>query len=267
MAGNWQQKITDIALSWVSRLLIWRDSLLGVTRNLRRHPLAEDISFASGGRTLAAAYLRGEPGLPALLLCHGIGETAEHWSAAQALLRDHGVGSLVFNYSGYARSSGKIRARHCDEDFVAAYAELRRRAGTETPVYVLGFSLGSGIAAKGVSALHPPAAGLFLCEAFTSFADASRAAGLPSWIVNLLVPQLWETETTLPSTPVPVTIVHSTGDRLFPVSMAHRLVAATSHRADLVLVQGLAHNEPFLRAVPSYWEPILQRILPPQSAR
>ncbi len=94
-----QERFTDFALAAVSRALMLRDAILGVTRRLRRHPLAEDVVIRSGDRRLAAVYLPPEPGAPVLLLCHGIGETVEHWSAAQALLRDRCVGCMVLYYS------------------------------------------------------------------------------------------------------------------------------------------------------------------------
>jgi alpha-beta hydrolase superfamily lysophospholipase len=257
---TWQEDLLDRSLALVSGALQWRDQMLGVTRHLRRHPLAEAISFESHGRRLAGVFVPGEPGLPVVLLCHGIGETVEHWSAAQALLRDRGVGSLVFNYSGYGRSGGRVSAEHCDEDFVAAYAELRRRVGPELPVFVLGFSLGSGIAACGVKALRPKPAGLFLCEAFPAFRKAARAAGFPGWMTGW-VPAVWETAEAVRHLSVPVCVVHSDGDRLFPVSMAEEIAAACGERGELVVVAGLAHNEPFLKAVERYWTPIVERML------
>lgn len=261
MATDWRQGFTDFALAVVSRGLMLRDRLLGTTRKLRRHPLAQTITFASGDRILSAVFIPAEPGVPVLLLCHGIGETVEHWSAAQALLRDHGIGSLVFNYSGYARSTGRLCAQHCDEDFLAAYAELRRLVGDELPVFVLGFSLGTGIAGKGISSLQPEPAGLFLCEAFPSFQEAVEASGLPHLVVNWLVPPLWQTAYAIQSVDMPICVIHSDGDQLFPVSMAEQIVAASNGAAELVVVQGLAHNEPFLKAVQRYWHPIIDRVL------
>jgi pimeloyl-ACP methyl ester carboxylesterase len=194
-----------------------------------------------------------------VLLCHGMGDTVDHWKAAQALLRDRGVGSMVFNYSGYGRSEGPLRPQHSDDDFVAAYGELRRRVGTELPVFVLGFSLGSGIAAHGVGGLEPAAAGLFLCEAFTSFREATCHV-VPRWMTGW-VPEIWETAERVRELRLPVCVVHSTGDRLFPVSMAEEIAAANVEWAEMVVIEGLEHNEPVLRAVGSYWEPILERVL------
>ena len=202
----------------------------------------------------------GVDGGPVVLLCHGIGETVEHWSAVQALFHEHGIGSLVFNYSGYGKSSGQVRAEHCDEDLIAAYAALRQYVGAEAPVFVLGFSLGSGIAAHGAAALHPPVTGLFLCEAFDSFRGAACTAGVPRWLMPL-VPDVWVTVAAMEHIQMPVWVVHSDGDRLFPLEMPRRITQACGSWGELIVLEGFAHNEPYLTTAKTYWQPVIERIL------
>jgi alpha-beta hydrolase superfamily lysophospholipase len=226
-----------------------------MTRRLHRHPSQEKFYFTSSTRRLAAVYVAGAADAPVILLCHGIGETVEHWSDVQALLCDLGLGSMVFNYSGYGRSSGKVRAEHCDEDFVAAYAELRRRVGPRAQVFVLGFSLGSGIAANGVRDLTPPPAGLIVCEAYTSFREAVCELGFPRWVA-LGFPDIWDTVANAPRAGVPVLVVHSDADKLFPVEMARRIADACGERAELLVVKGWGHAEPYKRPTGQYWGPI-----------
>jgi uncharacterized protein len=251
-------------LSWmlaaVSGALIFRGRLLGVTRRLRRHDAQEEFFVASGTRKLACAYLPVAAQRPAVLLCHGIGETVEHWSAVQALFHDHGIGSMVFDYSGYGKSSGQLRAEYCHDDLVAAYADLRTRVGPETPVFLLGFSLGSGIAAHAAGELYPPIMGLFLCEAFDSFRHAACAAGVPRWLART-VPDIWTTMATMERVQMPVWVVHSDGDRLFPLEMPRRITEACGRWGELIVVPGLGHDEPYLTAANAYWRPVLERIL------
>jgi uncharacterized protein len=255
-----RSRFLSLMLTAVSGGLMFRDRLLGVTRRLRKSDAREEFFIASGKRKLACAYVPGIEGRPAVLLCHGIGETIEHWSAVQAMFHDHGIGSLVFNYSGYGNSSGQVRAEHCDEDFVAAYAELRQRVGPTTPLYVLGFSLGSGVAAHGSGELRPPVSGLFLCEAFDSFREAACAAGVPRWLART-VPDVWVTVATMSRVQMPVWVVHSDGDRLFPLEMARRITKACGQWGELIIVEGFAHNEPYLTAAETYWRPVMERIL------
>jgi alpha-beta hydrolase superfamily lysophospholipase len=255
-----QSILFSFFLTIISRGLMACDSVLRVTRGLRRPVHAEDFFFASGDRKLAASFVGAADSAPVVLICHGIGETVAHWSAVQAFLQDQGVSSMVFNYSGYGASSGPIRAEHCDQDLVSAYAELRRRVGRERPLFVLGFSLGSGIAGSGVRSLNPPPAGLFLCEAFTCFREAAQAAGVPRWM-GTLVPNLWDTVAAMNTLRLPVCVVHSDGDRLFPVEMAWRIANACGERGELVVVSGLTHDEPYRRPTESYWGPIVERVL------
>jgi uncharacterized protein len=257
---RWKSRFLSWMLTVVSSGLMLRDRLLGVTRRLHNHAPHEKFSIASGKRKLASVYVPGVERGPAVLLCHGIGETVEHWSAVQAVFRQHGIASLVFNYSGYGKSSGKIRAEHCDEDLIAAYAELRRRVGPEASVFVLGFSLGSGIAAQGAAALRPPITGLFLCEAFDSFRGAACAAGVPRWLA-CAVPDVWVTVATMERVQMPVWVVHSDGDRLFPLEMPRRIAKACGSWGELIVVEGLKHNEPYLTAAETYWQPVMERIL------
>lgn len=140
------------------------------------------------------------------------------------------------------------------------YSELRRRAGPETPIFVLGYSLGSGIAAHGAAALRPTIAGLFLCEAFDSLRGAACANGVPRWLTRI-VPDVWVTVRAVECLCVPVWVVHSDGDRLFSLEMALRIKQACGSRCQLIIVAGLAHNEPFLTAAESYWQPIMEKIL------
>lgn len=107
---HWNSRFLSWMLTIASRGLMLRDHLLGVTHRLRAHDAREECFIASGKRKLACVYVPGVERGPAVLLCHGIGETVQHWSAVQALFHDQGVGSLIFNYSGYGRSTGQVRA-------------------------------------------------------------------------------------------------------------------------------------------------------------
>jgi len=258
-ARDWRAEIFSAALTLVSRVLLLRDTLLGRTRIEAKDVSREEFFFASGARRLAGVWVAAAENSPVVLLCHGIGETCGHWNAVQALLAEHGVGSMFFNYSGYGKSSGSIRAEHCDRDLRSAYAELRRRVGSQARVFVLGFSLGSGIAASGIGTLVPQPVGLVMCEAYTSFRDAVCAMRLPRWLA-LGFPDVWNTLAIAPTLKLPVLVVHSDKDRLFPVEMARRIADACGDRCELSVVHGQTHNEPYLRPTEIYWGPVLDWI-------
>ena len=67
----------------------------------------ERLTITSGDRRLDATLVRAESdSAPALLVFHGTAEAISYWADTQALLRRHGVTSMVFDYSGFGSSTG-----------------------------------------------------------------------------------------------------------------------------------------------------------------
>jgi alpha-beta hydrolase superfamily lysophospholipase len=248
-----------LAMTCISRFFILRDRVLDAVTGRRGGDSGEiavsRMAIPSGGNTLDAVFV--EPAhsaaCAALLICHGIGETVGQWRGVQEWLAQNGVASLVFDYSGYGRSSGAIDWSQLEQDAIAAFAACARMA-PRLPISVLGFSLGSGIAA---ATIHRVAADrLILCEAFTSFREAAHAAGLPKHL-GRLVPPIWQTRESLPTCALPVLILHGEKDRLFPVKMAEELLSRCGADARLIVVPKTAHNQPFRKPHVSYWGPVV----------
>jgi pimeloyl-ACP methyl ester carboxylesterase len=258
------------SLTVASRFTELRDLLSGrigpVARRRRSRKLwfgqtaeAEEtrISIPSGNNRLDAYFVRptASPTRAVVLICHGIGETIEHWFPVQRLFAASGVASLVFDYSGYGRSTGWAAAPQCERDAIAAFERLQ----TLTPgqsITLLGYSLGSGIAAAILRRVQ--ADRLILCAAFTSFRAAAQSIGFPKFLVMTL-PDLWRAEENLRGHRASVLIVHGERDQLFPVTMAQEL--ASYCESELVIVPEMTHNEPFYSPDIAYWGLILFRLM------
>jgi alpha-beta hydrolase superfamily lysophospholipase len=182
--------ILSLGLTVISRTLLCRDRLNGTTRHMLGafSSDAERLVIASGNRSLSAVYVSAGEGAPVFLICHGIGERVEYWGEVQVQLQRLGASSLVFNYSGYGASSGSVSVAHCEEDAMAAYRELVDRG--HRSVFLLGFSLGSGVVSAVASKLM--VSGVILCEGYSTLREAAAAAiGLPRWMTRV-VPNVWE---------------------------------------------------------------------------
>jgi hypothetical protein len=250
-----RQGILSLLLTGISRLLLRRDRRSGaVERILRAFPFdKERIVIPSGDRRLSAVYVSAGDDTPAILICHGIGELVEYWGQVQRVLRGMGFSSLVFNYSGYGGSSGRITAARCEEDAIAAYSALVDRG--HQSIVLLGFSLGSGIGCAAASRIDVD--GLVLCEGFSTFREGAKAIGFPRWL-TLAVPDVWDTAVRVCDLNVPVLVVHSDADDLFPVSMAKRVADACGTLGKLIVINGLSHNEPIFAPTTIYWQPIVE---------
>lgn len=215
--------------------------------------------ITSGANLLDAIFV-GPAAVPAeatVLICHGIGETVERWLQVQELLAANSIASLVFDYSGFGRSSGRPDWSQFERDAVAAFQYLQAMAKGQ-PVSLLGFSMGSGIAAAILPRVE--AASLVMCAAFTSFREAACSTILPN-ALGFLAPAIWKSEESLLGCSLPVLIVHGAKDRLFPVSMASDLAESCGDDVELLIVPGLRHNEPFRRPRQSYWGEIATRLV------
>jgi pimeloyl-ACP methyl ester carboxylesterase len=262
-ANDHRQRVFSIAITSVGRVLLVRDRLLGrvawKVRGKSAHAGVSRHSIASGKNQLDAVFVapEGSPPRASVLICHGIGETVDHWIPVQQILAASGVASLVFDYSGYGRSSGHFTSAQSERNTISAFHFLERLT-TPLPVSILGFSMGSGIANSILSKV--PAHRLVLCAAFTSFRSAAARVGVPKAFA-FAVPPIWDAADALRENTAPVLIVHGERDRLFPVKMARKLNALCGSTSKLVIVPGLAHNEPFRYPKISYWGHIVSRFL------
>jgi len=145
---------------------------------------------------------------------------------------------------------------------------MRQRLPDVHRHFILGLSLGTGIAVDAAPALTPAPTGIILCEAFSSFREAGAAVcdNLPllrhlSRPLSILVPDIYRTASSVPRLGVPLLLVHSDADELFPVAMAQAIfdsaTADPDASVDLHVLHGFAHNDVYLRPNSGYWRPIL----------
>jgi uncharacterized protein len=255
-----QTLIFTTSVTCIARGTVLRDMMLGRLRRMRRpeleysHAISRH-SISSQDRLLDAVLVKPTDMLRAvLMICHGIGETVEYWIQAQHLLATRGVASLVFDYSGYGRSKGTVDWRRCEDDAVAAFEYLKAMR-LAAPLSLLGFSLGSGVATAVLERTMPER--VALCAAFTSFRDAACAMGVPRKCTAML-PPIWDGEAPLRTWRRPVLVVHGETDKMFPVAMARRLVEWGGPAAELVVVAGHGHTEPFYRPQMAFWGPVVE---------
>lgn len=256
-----QRLVFTISVTAISRIFVVGDRLLGRFRPIPKAPgvMVSRHAIPMPTRTLDSVFVAPvQSPQAAVLICHGIGEIVDHWTGAQQLLAEHGIASLVFDYSGYGKSGGTVKWRAFEDDAVAAFSLLRTLL-PDVPISLLGFSMGSGVAAAILNRVSPVR--LILCSAFTSFRDAACVLGLPRKFARAL-PRIWSAQETLAGCDLPILIVHCERDRAFPMRMARELASFSSKNAELIIVPQQAHNEAFCHPKMSYWSHVIDRIVP-----
>jgi len=259
---GFHRRAFTVSITCVARFMVVRDRVLGLCGWAPRGDFsgqpASRHSIESAGSLLDAVFVEPAAGPPqaALLICHGIGETVGGWLPVQQLLAAGGVASLVFDYSGYGRSTGTADWERFEQDALDAFARLEQLA-PGVPCSIFGFSLGSGIAAAVASRVN--ATNLILGEAFTSFRDAAGCAGIPAALAGL-VPPIWNAGEALRNCQARILIVHGEKDGLFPVKMACDLAALCPATTELAVIPNVGHNQPFRRPNMDYWGPVIARL-------
>jgi uncharacterized protein len=242
-----------LGLTVISRVLLRRDRMNGKMGEILGAFSCDAgrLTILSGGRELSAVYVEAEGNAPTFLICHGIGERVEYWGGVQLFLQRLGISSLVFNYSGYGESSGYVSAAHCEEDAMAAYRELVARECQS--IFLVGFSLGSGVVSAVASKLKVD--GVILCAGYSTLREAAAAMGFPRWVTHIM-PDVWETVDRVRELEMPVLVMHSDEDGMFPLSMARRVAEACGERGELIVAHGLSHDSPIYVPTESFWGPV-----------
>jgi hypothetical protein len=199
----------------------------------------------------AAGAAPGDAARPVLLFFHGNAGSREHRLHNLQGLRRAGISVLIFDYRGYAGSSGTPSEAGLIRDGEAAYDWLRGQAGRR-PIVFFGRSLGGAVAAQ--VALSRPPAGLILESTFTTAREMARRV-LPLPGAHRLLRSRYDTLAAVRALRVPLLIVHGELDELVPIAMGRALFAAAGS-ADKTFraVPGGHHNDTYLLAGPAYWE-------------
>jgi pimeloyl-ACP methyl ester carboxylesterase len=191
-----------------------------------------------------------------LVVFHGNAEIAA-WSLpwAQEVARRTGVHVLVAEYRGYAGLSGRPTYTGSRLDARAAYDYVRKTLGaTPDRTVIYGHSLGSAIGVELAVEIKPRA--LLLEAPFTSARAMAARLGvpgiLPLWRAISRVH--YDTRTRVADLDIPVSVVHGERDMVTPVHMGREVFEAARRKGDLLILEGVGHNDVVETGGERYWD-------------
>ena len=213
---------------------------------------------------IEARYFRHPDPQAIVLYCHGSQGTVDKWSIlAGRLSRQHRISILVFDYSGYGRSSGMTSERTILRDAQSARTWLANENGIRTSdVVLMGRSLGGAVAVD--LATNGGARGLILESTFSSLPDVAE------WHAAWLLPE-WNMTQRLNSLEKikryhgPLLQSHGDADKLIPISLGRELFEAALGPKRFVVVPGASHNDDHIRTCAAEREFFLRNLPPIRS--
>lgn len=213
----------------------WSQGVAPATADARFHPIAVTTEDGLAGRLLFAAP-RGDR--PVILFFHGNGDSAAGGAAAVSPYLDAGYGAVVPEYRGYDGLPGTPSEAGLYRDARAARRWMAAHGMGARETIVMGYSLGTGVAAQ--TALEERPAALVLLAPFASIAAAARMH-FPWLPAGLLVTQRFATVDKLSRIACPVLLVHGAADTTVPPANL-RLLAAVRPDARTLLLPGIGHE-------------------------
>jgi uncharacterized protein len=192
---------------------------------------------------LSALYFKANPiqsdsSKGVIFYLHGNAGSLRSWGEVAKTYTDLGYNVFMVDYRGYGKSDGMVTSEAMlFQDLQIVYDSLKKRRD-ETHIIVLGYSVGTGLAAKVASANNPKR--LILQAPYYSLVDMKERTTpfLPTMILKYKV----ETAEFLKECRMPVTIFHGERDEVIPFQSSVMLSAHFKAGDTLIALRGQGHN-------------------------
>lgn len=210
--------------------------------------------WQSSGADYRGLIPADDPPAPAgtIVLFHGNGGTAFDRAFYLEPLANLGFRVILAEYPKYGGRPGKVG----EKPFVADGLETVRLAHARygDPLYLLGESLGCGVAAAVARQAPAPIAGIILITPWDTLAAVAKSL-FPFLPVNMLLTDKYDSIENLRSFPKNIAVVGAERDEILPVKHAYRLYESLPEgRKRMWLITGAGHNDWPFHTAASLWK-------------
>lgn len=185
-----------------------------------------------------------------ILFLHGNGGSIKGWGKRASIYTDLGYDIFMVDYRGYGKSEGSItNETMLYEDMQTIYDEVRRRY-SEEKIIVMGYSLGTGLAAKVASTNNPRL--LILLAPYYNFPDVVNytTETSESFVLKLagFLPTTWflkyhfKTNEFIQNCDMPIVIFHGDADKEIYLGSSLKLQNYFKPEDKLIILEAQVHN-------------------------
>ncbi|REG98501.1 alpha/beta hydrolase [Flavobacterium aquicola] len=180
----------------------------------------EEINIKSfDGNKLHGLLFKAKDSKGIVFYLHGNSGALDSWGGIASVYTDLGYDIFILDYRGYGKSDGKIESEEqVFKDISFAYKNILKRY-QEKNVAIIGYSIGTGFAARLAAANNPKM--LILQSPYYNFMEfsSSRIPYVPDLFKKFRI----ETNLFIKNVKAPIFIFHGKNDNLIAVENSERL--------------------------------------------
>ena len=199
----------------------------------------EEINIATkDGNLLNGVLFKSDSAKGLVFYLHGNVGSLSSWSDVEQRYTDLHYDIFILDYPGYGKSSGSIKSQtQLFGDIQTVYDEMKKRY-KEEQIVVLGYSIGTGLAARIAATNHPRL--LILQAPYYSLTDMMRHT-YPI-IPIFLLKYKFKTNENLKNCKMPVVIFHGNQDEVIDYGSSLKLKEEMKIGDTLITLNGQGHN-------------------------
>jgi alpha-beta hydrolase superfamily lysophospholipase len=175
-----------------------------------------------------------------VLVWHGNAGAAVDRAYYVRALEPRGLRVILLEYPGYGGRSGPLGEASFVNDAVAATE--RARTMYDGPLYLVGESLGTGVASAVAGRLPQSVDGVLLITPFATLNEVAQS-GYPWLPVRWLMRDRFDSVRSLASYPGPVAVAIASRDEVIPNDQSQRLYDSIRSRKLLTTFEDSGHND------------------------
>jgi alpha-beta hydrolase superfamily lysophospholipase len=199
----------------------------------------EELNFKTKDNILVHGLLfKANHSKGLIFYLHGNAGSLASWGGVAPTYTQLGYDVLMLDYRGFGKSEGKIQnLNQLFSDIQLAYREMTQKYA-ENQIIVLGYSMGSGLAAKIAATNHPKM--LILQTPYYNLKDLTQRVMpyIPTFILKYPI----MTNKYIQLCPMPIVIFHGKEDEVIYYGSSLKLKAHFKPTDQLITLENQGHN-------------------------
>jgi hypothetical protein len=203
----------------------------------------EHIQFWPSGRQDYRGFISTVPGKQAegtVVVFHGNAGAASDRAYYGQVLAPLGFRVILAEYPGYGARRGTVGEKYFVNDAKETLRLAREKFGA--PIYVLGESLGCGVAAAAAKDSPVPINGILLITPWDTLLSVAREK-FPWLPVRLFLTDAYDTVGNLKNYQGRISLIAAERDQIIPIHHAHTLFESLPPTKRMWTIKGAGHND------------------------